>query len=489
MKKLGVTFMALLLACSVVVNAKDKKSPVDYVNTLVGTMSKGSLSTGNTYPAIAMPWGMNFWMPQTGKMGDGWAYVYTADKIRGFKQTHQPSPWINDYGQFSLMPEVGELKWKENERASWFSHKAEVATPYYYKVYLADYDVTAEIAPTERAAIFRFTYPDADVARLIVDAFDHGSGVKIDVNSNTISGYTTRNTGGVADNFKNYFVVKIDRKVELWGVNRDDNPQVPSDDLVEGDHVMGMVGFPTKRGEQIEVRVASSFISEEQAFLNLQELGDDDFEAVKEKGRKRWNEVLGRIEVEDENIGESDVLDTLSSGNKERASRAELQRNAQNIIRFAMNTPAMDRLCGEKVTVEHIDCPFADDVVVTKVDSYYKVSADKETIIPADTDTATGADLTFGIDCDDPGKYAVTFTARSELDSLAQIPMTIYCSSIPFQVITWNGLEGHTGTKETEFRMFSRYNVFRIHFGGAGVRVLSVKLKLIVKVEDDPDLN
>ena len=82
------------------------KNPVDYVSTLVGTQSKFELSTGNTYPATAMPWGMNFWTPQTGKMGDGWAYTYNADKIRGFKQTHQPSPWMNDYGQFSIMPNL-----------------------------------------------------------------------------------------------------------------------------------------------------------------------------------------------------------------------------------------------------------------------------------------------------------------------------------------------------------------------------------------------
>ena len=143
-------------------------SPVDYVSTLVGTLSKHSLSTGNTYPATALPWGMNFWTPQTGRMGDGWQYVYTEDKIRGFKQTHQPSPWINDYGQFSIMPIVdregettAEYIYDEEKRASWFSHKTEVATPYYYKVYLADYDVWAEITPTERAAIMRFTFPDS----------------------------------------------------------------------------------------------------------------------------------------------------------------------------------------------------------------------------------------------------------------------------------------------------------------------------------------
>ena len=124
-------------------------SPVDYVNTLIGTQSKFELSTGNTYPAIAMPWGMNFWTPQTGDMGDGWTYTYNADKIKGFKQTHQPSPWMNDYGQFALMPVTGGVVFEQNQRASWFSHKAEIAKPYYYKVYLADHDVTTEMTVTE----------------------------------------------------------------------------------------------------------------------------------------------------------------------------------------------------------------------------------------------------------------------------------------------------------------------------------------------------
>lgn len=192
--------------------------------------------------------------------------------------------------------------------------------------------------------------------------------------------------------------------------------------------------------------------------------------------------------VEEDTLGESDIIECLDSGNSERVVRAELQRNAMNILKYAMQTPAMDRVEGNAVTVEHIDCPFADDVVVTKVDKYFTLSADKETLIEVDTDTSTGADFTFGIDSNDPGRYAVIFTARSDLNSLAQIPMTIYVSSIPFNVITWNGLEGHVGIKESEFRMLSRYNVFRIHFGGQGMKLLSVRLKLIVRAEDDPEL-
>lgn len=276
-------------------------NPVDYVSTLVGTQSKHSLSTGNTYPATALPWGMNFWMPQTGKMGDGWAYTYDADKIRGFKQTHQPSPWINDYGQFAIMPEVGRPVFNEDERGSWFSHKAEKATPYYYSVYLADYDITAEMAPTERAALLRFTYPEADNAYVVVDAFDNGSYVRIIPGANKIVGYTTKNSGGVPEGFRNYFVLQFDRPFTYAAV-------VDNGNIKEGgheqtaNHAGAIVGFSTRRGEQVNVRVASSFISSAQAELNLKELGSRPLEAVKYAGRQRWNDILGRISVEDDDI-------------------------------------------------------------------------------------------------------------------------------------------------------------------------------------------
>ncbi len=278
-----------------------KKTPVDYVSTLVGTQSKFELSTGNTYPATAMPWGMNFWTPQTGKMGDGWVYTYNADKIRGFKQTHQPSPWINDYGQFSIMPVTGNIVFDEEKRASWFSHKAEVAVPYYYKVYLADHDVTTELAPTDRAAMFRFTFPESDSSSVVVDAFDRGSYVKVIPSQNKIIGYTTRNSGGVPENFKNYFVLIFDKPFDA--VYTVTNGLIEANKLeAKDDHTGVIVKFKTRRGEQVNVRTASSFISFDQAELNLKELGKDNMEQVIEKGRKKWNDVLGRIEVSDDNI-------------------------------------------------------------------------------------------------------------------------------------------------------------------------------------------
>lgn len=293
---------SMLIALALCVTTMGRHyEPVDYVSTLVGTQSSYAISTGNTYPAVCMPWGMNFWTPQTGKMGDGWTYTYTADKLRGFKQTHQPSPWINDYGQFTIMPETGEAPiFDEEKRASWFSHKAEVATPYYYRAYLADYDVVTELAPTERAAIMRITFPESK-SYVVVDAFDKGSYVKIMPKERMIVGYTTKNSGGVPHNFKNYFVMKFDKDFTYTAAVADRRINT-ADVKAECNHAGGIVGFKTSRGEQVNVRIASSFISEEQAIENLKELGSDSFDEVKARGRKTWNDVLGRIEVKSDDI-------------------------------------------------------------------------------------------------------------------------------------------------------------------------------------------
>lgn len=286
----------ILAGCFCFLSAKNVNY-ADYVNPLMGTLSTFELSTGNTYPAIARPWGMNFWTPQTGKMGDGWQYTYTANKIRGFKQTHQPSPWINDYGQFSIMPVVGKPEFDENKRASWFAHKGETAKPYYYKVYLAEHDVVTELTPTERAAMFRFTFPENEHSYVVVDAFDKASSVKIDVANRRITGYSTRNSGGVPDNFRNYFVIEFDKAFTYKAVV-DNKTLIAESTETTSAHAGAIIGFSTKKGETVHARVASSFISEEQALQNLKELGNDTFDALVEKGKDAWNDVLGRVEVE-----------------------------------------------------------------------------------------------------------------------------------------------------------------------------------------------
>jgi predicted alpha-1,2-mannosidase len=279
-------------------NRSSEGDLVDLVNPLMGTDSEYRLSNGNTYPAVALPWGMNFWTPQTRSMGNGWAYTYNDYKIMGIKQTHQPSPWINDYAAFSLMPITGRIRIGENERASWFSHKAEVAKPYYYSVYLADYDITAEVTPTERAAIFRFTFPETDSSYILIDAFNKGSMVKIIPSERKVIGYCRNNHGGVPDNFYNYFVAIFDKdftSTDTWHGDTLDNEGLQE----RSDHTGAVLGFKTRRGEKINVRVASSFISHDQALLNLtREIGSKDFETIKNKAKDAWNGQLDRIEVD-----------------------------------------------------------------------------------------------------------------------------------------------------------------------------------------------
>lgn len=304
---------ALMASCSTSNEPQaQKRDYADLVSTMVGTQSTFELSAGNTYPAIARPWGMNFWTPVTGQMGDGWQYQYTANKLRGFKQTHQPSPWINDYGQFSIMPVTGAPLFHQDQRQSWYSHMGEVAKPYYYKVYLADFDVVTEITPTERAAMFRFTFPQGDSSMVVIDAFDQGSYVKVLPEQQRVIGYTTRNSGGVPDNFRNYFVMEFSKPFECTATfantkapKNKDQKLAPADYTLsesqlerEGWHTGAVVGFSTHKGEQVTARVASSFISFDQAALNLKELDGKDFDQLVDEGREAWNEVLGRIDVE-----------------------------------------------------------------------------------------------------------------------------------------------------------------------------------------------
>ena len=289
-----LTFLPLITSAQV----NKQTDLTDYVNPLMGTASKPIMSNGNTYPAVAVPWGMNFWTPQTGKMGSGWQYTYDADKILGFKQTHQPSPWMNDYGMFSIFPETGKIKLDETERASWFSHKAETSKPYYYSVYLADYDVTAEITPTERAANFRFTFPKSDSSHILIDAFDKGSYVKIIPSEQKIVGYSTKNSGAVTENFKDYFVIYIDKPFKDASVWHD--LKVDAGVLeYKGNHVGAVISFKTSKGEQVHLRVASSFISIEQAELNLKrELSNEKFDVTEQKAKAIWNKTLNHINVQ-----------------------------------------------------------------------------------------------------------------------------------------------------------------------------------------------
>ena len=270
---------------------------VDYVNPLMGTESTFAFSHGNTYPAVAVPWGMNFWSPQTGENGSGWMYTYTDSLMRGFRQTHQPSPWINDYGTFSIMPLAGELKVSHKERLVPFSHQQEKSTPYNYSV-IFDNGVQTSLSATSRGAVFEVTFPDKEDQYVVVDAYNGGGSMVIEPGNKLVKGVSRYNNGGVPDNFANYFMVEFSHPVTGYGVYNGDT-LLHEQTHVAADYSCAYLKFDVPAGEKLTIRTASSFISPEQAAINFnREVADADVKLIGGKAREQWNNYLGRVEAE-----------------------------------------------------------------------------------------------------------------------------------------------------------------------------------------------
>lgn len=290
--------LVLLLA----VGCGQASGPADKVNPLQGTDSSFEVSTGNTYPAVAVPWGMNFWTPQTGKMGSGWQYVYRDSTICGFKQTHQPSPWINDYACFSVMPLTGTLQVGEKARASRFSHDREISRPYLYQVDLLDYGITAALTATNSGAVMRFDFPAGDEAYVVIDAYSGGSEVRIIPEERKIVGcskyYSRHNSRELPESFGSWFVLTFDYDFETFGVW--ENGEIrEGETILQADHAGAYLKFAAQKGATVTVRTASSFISAEMAEQHLrQEIGRKSFRRVMRESEKRWNRELERIRIE-----------------------------------------------------------------------------------------------------------------------------------------------------------------------------------------------
>lgn len=286
--------LALCLALSFPVFAE--KDLVQYVNTLQGTNSTYELSWGNTYPTTAVPYPMNSWSPQTGKNGDGWKYQYSATTIRGFQPTHQCSPWVGDYGVFSLMP-VPELVVDESKRATPFSHDKEIAKPHYYKVTLEN-GITTEFSPTTRSAHFRFSFPAQGDAFLVLDGYTKTSQVQIDVANHRITGYV-HNGAFSPKTHKNYFIIQFDKPFVSYGTWENRKNTIQKNNLSrEGEGIGAYVQFA--KGSKVQAKVSTSYISPEQAEVTMtRELGKhSSVEVTKQAAADVWNQLLNRVLVE-----------------------------------------------------------------------------------------------------------------------------------------------------------------------------------------------
>jgi predicted alpha-1,2-mannosidase len=273
-----------------------QKPLVEYVNTLQGTNSSWDLSYGNVYPTIALPFPMHSWSPQTGKNGDGWKYTYNATTIRGFQEVHQCSPWMGDYGVFTLMPVTGKLTVNEDERASSFKHENEIAKPSYYKVKF-DNGITTEISPTERGAFMRFSFPKND-AFIVLDGYTKFSSIQIIPEAKKIIGYVTNGTF-IPKGFKNFFVIQFDQPFVAYGTWKQEDGSITANSLFDSGQKRGAY-IQFKKGVTVNAKITSSYISPEQAALTLkQEPGQyKKLEEAKAAAEKTWNEVLDRVKVE-----------------------------------------------------------------------------------------------------------------------------------------------------------------------------------------------
>jgi len=301
----SLTIALTILAGGIIAGQAAPTAPVKLINPLMGTDSTGGFSHGNEYPAIALPFPMNTWAPYTQPQRDSFFYQYASDKIRGIRQTHQPSPWINDYAQFSLMPVSGKLVVTDEDRASTFRHENEIVQPSYYSVQLDTWNAKMEVTPTERAARFRFTFNEKADSYVILDGFDKGASVQIIPKENKIIGSVRYRCGDVPNIYSsNYFVIVFDRPFTAHGVWSSASDIKANVDSLSGKRVGAYLQFKTGKSKVVGCKVASSFISPEQAQLNLDtEIGKADFDTIRTRAEARWNEMLGRAKVE----GGSDV--------------------------------------------------------------------------------------------------------------------------------------------------------------------------------------
>ena len=302
------------------------KQEVDFVNPLIGTAATGfakGLDGGGTMPSVGPPFAMTNFVAQTGESKmSRMNYFYEDSSIIGFLASHQPTVWMGDYGYVSLMPQTGALRVLPKERALGFSHSNEVSTPYYYSVLLntaGNRHIKSEIAAASRCAIFQFTFPASEQAHIIIQginlnpelkdwANDYDERIKklrgyVNINpaKNEITGYNpdrmSAQIGPELPNFKGYFVIQFDKPFKSFGT-WDGDAVTPSSRQQYGTRMGAYISFTTHEGERVQVRIATSFISIEQARKNLQmELKGRDFNGLVQSTRAEWQKSLSSIGV------------------------------------------------------------------------------------------------------------------------------------------------------------------------------------------------
>jgi predicted alpha-1,2-mannosidase len=276
--------------------------PSDWVVTTRGTNSSGSFSRGNNFPATAVPHGFNFWTPMTDAGSGSWLYSYQGDndgsnlpELQAFAVSHEPSPWMGDRQTFQVFPSTG-TNTNRGARALPFHHSNEVAKPHYYGVTF-DNGLKAEIAPTDHAAMFRFTFP-GDSRNVIFDNVDNGgASLTIDKADNAVTGWSDVRSGLSNGATRMFVYATFDQPIDASGMTRGRT---------------GWVSFGSGGSRTVNMRIATSFISLDQAKHNLalEITPAATFDDVAQRAQKQWDDQLGVLTVKGAN---EDQLETLYS--------------------------------------------------------------------------------------------------------------------------------------------------------------------------------
>jgi len=267
-------------------------SLIDYVNVMQGTKSNFGYSAGSTLPLVSRPYGMTHWSPQN-DVQDGWYFNPDQHKIQGIRATHEPSPWMGDYGRITIMGQRGEAVYDTEKRACVYDENRFDVHPHSLVIDLYDQGVKIEVAPTERCAIFRFTFAPGAPARVLIDA---PSAVSINSLLRVVNGYSNLNHGGARKNFACYFHAEFDQPFSSAFPLRESVP-VQGQSALDGENIGASIEF--SGGQVVTMRIGTSFISSEQAAVNLtREVGNRDFDALRDDADKAWNDALGVVRIE-----------------------------------------------------------------------------------------------------------------------------------------------------------------------------------------------
>jgi predicted alpha-1,2-mannosidase len=265
------------------------QDPVDYVNPTIGSI--GHLLTATT-PDVQLPHGMIRVIPTT---TPGIRDVYLADKIYSFSTVSLSNDFSRGVGAFSIMATTGKIKTNPDENASWFDHDLEKTTPYCYSVLLEDYNTEVEYTVTQHSAFYRFTFPGGENSNLLITLLQN-SEYKV-LNNNVIDGFSTY-PGIALPERKFYFHAEFSKPFKIAG-SRSNTAITPGNKEKIGNNTGFYATWATSNSEQVQVKVGFSYISIEQARVNLEkEISDWDFDRVKNNGRKVWNDALSRVQIQ-----------------------------------------------------------------------------------------------------------------------------------------------------------------------------------------------